>query len=226
RIYAGQFFSSTPLALQVARNLTPSRDTSRTSCKSSVRSATLSSASRTACNSGKSLSSIRPLRAKIVEAFSSNRRIFNMQSYIAIRWPLVTLLRYIYLYDLRDHEIREITNFVNLGCERKEALVCLKPVFVDLQRFDFGIECGGRKAEFGSSAQRSGHTALGIGECRLHHPLFLRRRECGGRKAELGSSAQRSGHTALGIGECRLDHLLFLGRRDFEERPLSLFCLV
>src|SRR5262249_6539050 len=93
RIYAGQFFSLIPLVLQVARNRTPSRYTSRTSCRSSVRPAILGSASRIACNPGKSFSSIWPLRAKTVRPLPSNRRIFNIQSYFAIRWPSANVLK-------------------------------------------------------------------------------------------------------------------------------------
>jgi hypothetical protein len=62
------------------------------------------------------------------------------------------VLRYMCLHDLRAPDIRKITNFVNSDASGKNSLDRLEPVFVDLQGFNLGIECGGRNAKFGSSA--------------------------------------------------------------------------
>jgi hypothetical protein len=78
RIYNGQFARLIPRALQAARNLIASRSTNSTSVKSSITSVGFASASRSSCNSGTCLSSIRPLIAKIACPSFSDLRIFNI----------------------------------------------------------------------------------------------------------------------------------------------------
>src|SRR5882724_3870366 len=60
-----------------------------------------------------------------------------------------------------------------MGYSTKRRLGCLEPILVDLERFDFGVEGGGRNAEFGGSTRGARDASLSVSQCCLDCFLLL-----------------------------------------------------